>query len=64
MTYTVKAGDSFSKIATRNGLTLAQSLEQNPQISEPNRIKVGDVINLPDELLSTENTKSLFAKEA
>lgn len=61
MTYTVKAGDSLSKIAARNGLTLAQLLEQNPQISDPNRIKVGDVINLPNESLSTENTKPLPA---
>lgn len=61
MTYTVKAGDSLSKIAARNGLTLAQLLEQNPQISDPNRIKVGDVINLPNETISTENTKPLPA---
>src|ERR1700755_1447385 len=61
MTYTVKAGDSLSKIAARNGLTLAQLLDQNPQIPDPNRIKVGDVINLPNESISTENTKPLPA---
>lgn len=53
MTYTVKAGDTLSKIAARNGLTLAQLLQANPQISDPNRINVGDVVNLPDG--STEN---------
>ncbi|HKV35702.1 MAG TPA: LysM peptidoglycan-binding domain-containing protein [Pyrinomonadaceae bacterium] len=53
MTYTVKAGDTLSKIAAQNGLTLAQLLQANPQISDPNRINVGDVVNLPNS--STEN---------
>lgn len=53
MTYTVKAGDTLSKIAARNGLTLAQLLQVNPQISDPNRINVGDIVNLPNG--STEN---------
>jgi len=57
MTYVVKAGDSLSKIATRNGITLAQLLQLNPSITNPNKIKVGDKINLPDT--STENTKPL-----
>lgn len=48
MTYTVKAGDTLSKIAARNGLTLAQLLQANPQISDPNRINVGDTLNLPN----------------
>ena len=52
MTYTVQAGDTLSKIAARNGLTLAQLLQANPQISNPDRIKVGDVVNLPN---GTEN---------
>ena len=52
MTYTVKAGDTLSKIAARNGLTLAQLLQANPQISDPNRINVGDIVNLPG---ATEN---------
>ena len=53
MTYTIKAGDTLSKIAARNGLTLAQLLQANPQISDPNRINVGDVVNLPNR--ATEN---------
>ena len=48
MTYTVKAGDTLSKIASRNGLTLPQLLQANPQISDPNKIKVGDPLNLPN----------------
>ena len=74
MTYTVKAGDTLSKIAARNGVTLAQLLQANPQISDPNRINVGDVVNLPNgspaesptrplsgsvPAISTENTQPL-----
>ena len=57
MTYVVKAGDTLSKIASRNGITLAQLLKLNPSITNPNKIKVGDKVNLPDT--STENTKPL-----
>ena len=57
MNYVVKAGDTLSKIATRNGITMAQLLELNPTITNANKIKVGDKINLPDT--STENTKPL-----
>lgn len=64
MTYTVKPGDTLSKIAARNGMTLAQLLQANPQIKDPNRISVGDVINLPGGVSgvpagSTENTQPL-----
>jgi murein DD-endopeptidase MepM/ murein hydrolase activator NlpD len=48
MTYTVKAGDTLSKIAAQNGLTLAQLLQANPQITNPDRISVGDSVNLPN----------------
>ena len=64
MTYTVKPGDTLSKIASRNSLTLAQLLQANPQIKDPNRISVGDPINLPGDATgvpagSTENTQPL-----
>lgn len=58
MTYTIRPGDTLSKIAMRNGVTLAQLLQANPQVTDPNRIKVGDVINVPNEL-TTENTRPL-----
>ena len=58
MTYTVRPGDTLSKIATRNGVTLPQLLQANPQIKDPNRISVGDVINVPNEA-TTENTRPL-----
>lgn len=59
MTYTVKPGDTLSKIATRNGVTLAQLLQSNPQIKDPNKINVGDVVNVPDDSTTTANTKPL-----
>ena len=58
MTYTVRAGDTLSKIAMRNGVTLAQLLAANPQVKDPNKIRVGDVINVPNEA-TTENTRPL-----
>lgn len=48
MTYKVKAGDTLSKIAKRNGITLAQLLQLNPKIKNPDRILIGQVINVPD----------------
>ena len=60
MNYAVKPGDTLSKIATRNGITLPQLLAANPQIRDPNKIKVGDVVNLPiDDAPSTDNTRPL-----
>ena len=69
MTYIVKAGDTLSKIASRNGVTLAQLMQANPQIKDPNRISVGDVINLPESATgvpagSTDNTQPLPANLA
>lgn len=63
MTYTVKAGDTLSKIAMRNGITLPQLLQANPQITDPNKIKIGDPVYLPDGVLagSTDDTKPLPA---
>ena len=57
MTYKIKAGDTLSKVAKRNGIRLAQLLKANPQITNPDRIQVGQVVNLPDT--STETTQPL-----
>ena len=60
MTYVVKPGDTLSKIAKQNGVSLAQLLRANPQIKDPNRVSVGAVLNLPDNLTSlTDTTKPL-----
>ena len=44
--YTVKAGDTLSKIAQRNHMTLADLLRRNAQITNWNLIKVGQRLNL------------------
>jgi LysM repeat protein len=45
--YTVKAGDALARIARRFGLTLDQLRAANPDIKDPNKIKVGDKIVIP-----------------
>jgi LysM repeat protein len=50
--YVVKAGDTLSKIAAANGVTVDQILAANPDISNPNQISVGDRIIIPQALPS------------
>jgi LysM repeat protein len=45
--YTVKQGDTLSAIAKRYGTTVAALLKANPNITNPNLIKVGQVIRIP-----------------
>lgn len=45
--YRVVKGDSLSRIAIDNGVTLTELLEANPDIIDPNRIEVGDCITIP-----------------
>lgn len=45
-TYTVVADDNLSTIAAAHGLTLAQIEALNPQITNPNLIHAGDIINI------------------
>ncbi len=45
-TYTVKSGDSLSKIAKANGVTL-KALEAANSNVDPNHIKVGQKLNIP-----------------
>ena len=44
--YSVVAGDSLSKIAQKNGMTIQQIQALNPEITNPNLIKVGQQIKL------------------
>ena len=45
--YTVQRGDTLRKIADRLNTTVDAILKANPQISNPNLIYAGQVINLP-----------------
>jgi nucleoid-associated protein YgaU len=44
--YTVKAGDTLFNIGKAHGLTVAQLLQYNPEIKDPDHIEVGQVIRL------------------
>jgi LysM repeat protein len=49
--YVIKSGDTLSKIAKRFGITLEELLEANKEtIKNPNRIAIGDQINIPAPL--------------
>lgn len=52
-TYTVKAGDYFSLIARNVGLSYAQLLSLNPQVTDPNLLKVGQVLNISGSNLTS-----------
>jgi len=49
-TYTVQRGDTLRKIADRLNTSVDAILKVNPQISNPNLIYAGQVINLPSGL--------------
>ena len=46
-TYLIKPGDTLNSIAKRHGVSLAALLAANPKITDPNKIRAGDVLNLP-----------------
>jgi LysM domain len=45
--HVVAQGQTLSKIAKQYGLTLDQLLAANPQIKNPNKIKIGDQLTIP-----------------
>ena len=46
--YTIKAGDTFGRIADKTGVNLQALLDANPD-ADPRRLRIGQVINLPGE---------------
>ncbi len=45
--YKVQSGDIFSKIAQKHGVSVSDLRAANPQIADPNKIQIGDQINIP-----------------
>ena len=45
---TVKAGDTLTAIAKENGVPVQDVIDANPQIKNPNMIRPGDVVSVPD----------------
>ena len=68
--YVVKQGDTLGNIAKENGLSLKQLLDANPAIKNPDRISIGQKINLkpeekPAEIITVpNNSKSTAASGA
>lgn len=60
-TYTVKSGDTLSDIASKYGTTYQKLAEYN-NISNPNKISVGQVIKIPNS--STTSTKEYYTVKA
>jgi nucleoid-associated protein YgaU len=56
--YTVKAGDTLSRIAKKYGVTVDQIVKVNPQIKNPDKLGLGDqlVIPTPVEPAITDGT--------
>ncbi len=50
--YIVKSGDTLSKIASAYGLSVEELLAANPQITDPNKIQIGDAIVIPQPVPS------------
>jgi LysM repeat protein len=46
-TYTVRAGDTLAKIAARFGVPVSAILAANPQITNPDRIYIGQRLTIP-----------------
>jgi murein DD-endopeptidase MepM/ murein hydrolase activator NlpD len=49
MAYTVVRGDNLTRVAAANGVSLQELLAANPDITDPNKIQVGQVIQIPGE---------------
>lgn len=45
--YLIKKGDTLSKIAVANGITIEELLAANPSIKDPNKITEGQAITIP-----------------
>ncbi|PLT35497.1 CAP domain-containing protein [Bacillus sp. V5-8f] len=46
-TYNVVGGDTFWKIAAKHQVGVSELIKANPQISNPNYIRVGQTVNIP-----------------
>jgi preprotein translocase subunit SecA/LysM repeat protein len=64
--YKIKSGDTVSKIAKSNGVTVEDILEANPQISNPDVIKLGAKIIIPTSkiLIKHDNPPAHNSKPA
>lgn len=57
--YKVRSGDSFSRIASRHGLTEAQLAKANPRIKNRHRLSIGQTLSIPQYGKAVEAKKSI-----
>ncbi|KZS38913.1 hypothetical protein AWE51_15135 [Aquimarina aggregata] len=59
--YTVKSGDTLGKIATKKGVTIADIIKSDTQITEANKndITIGQKITLPTNVASKETKQKI-----
>ena len=57
--YTIRPGDNLTKIAKQYGVTVADILKLNPQITNPNLIFSGNKLNLPGLAIASEIPPSI-----
>ncbi|GEM45574.1 LysM peptidoglycan-binding domain-containing M23 family metallopeptidase [Deinococcus cellulosilyticus] len=62
-TYTVKQGDTLSRISQKLGVSLEALQTVNPQLSSPHSLKMGQVLKLPTRT-SRSNTAKATVKKA
>lgn len=55
--YTVKKGDTLSKIAKQHNITLEELVVANPEITNPNLIKIGQKIKIPQNTQHQQELK-------
>jgi LysM repeat protein len=51
--YQVQPGDYLGKIAEQFGLTMAELLAANPEITDPNQLEVGQILQIPAQITLT-----------
>lgn len=56
--YSVVAGDTLARIAQRNGMSVQQLQALNPEITNPNLIRVGQTIKLGGGNMNTQTQKA------
>jgi LysM repeat protein len=61
--HSVKSGDTLSQLAKKNNITLKKLLEANPNIKDPNKIRVGQKIKIPFGMTKKPVYKGLSKKE-
>lgn len=63
MSYTIQAGDTLSKIAAEHNCTVNDLMRLNPDIKDPNKIKVGQVLVFETETPEDVVANNMSAEE-